>query len=170
MDSFRFSHDRYFGGFGLDEFKRTARELRLIADASRSHVDSFVLTCEDKNTYDWSKVSFAMEEVNRALEQRKKYSLRDVNEEVWNRTFKLENFMKIPNDEEVFMICLSHDKAEKNRLFFYGQGLDEKTYENVMSRFHKRGLLYRLGDGLWKPSRLMGGIINSGLHLKNLKP
>ncbi|HEB47046.1 MAG TPA: hypothetical protein ENI22_01090 [Candidatus Pacearchaeota archaeon] len=170
MDGFRFSHDKLFGIFRLEQFKRTAKELESIINATRSHVDSFVLTCEDKNTYDWSKVSFAMDEVNKALEQRKRYSLGEVDEEVWNRALQLENFMKIPNDKEVFMVCLTHDKAEENRLLFYGQGLDERTYENVMNRFHKRGWLYTLGNGHGKPSRLMRGIIDSGLHLKNLKP
>lgn len=164
MNEFRFSHDKLFGIFKLEQFKRTAKELESIINASRSHVDSFVLTCEDEDTYDWSKVSFIMDLVDKALEQRKKYFLREFNQEIWDRSFRSQLTMAVDNQKD-FRVSLIHDKGEENRLFFYGRGLDEGTYNSIMGRFHKRGLLYRLGDGHEKPSRLMGGIIKSKFHL-----
>ena len=168
MDEFRFSHDRYFGRFGLDEFKRTAEELESIVNVSRSHVDSFVLTCEDQDTYDWSKVSFIMDLVDKALEQRKKYFLKEFNQEIWDRSFRSQLTMAVDNQKD-FRVNLIHDKGEENRLFFYGGGLDNRTYKNIMNRFHKRGWLYRLSNGRGNPSRLMGGIIKSKFHLNQPK-
>ena len=165
-DYLRFSYDKYLGRFGLNEFKEVAEQLEEIVNASRNPIDSRVLTCENSYTYKWSNVSILTEEKKEALKQRKEYSLVEVDGAVWDRSYKLQLTMKLLESKEPFMICLTHDKGEKNRLFFYGQSLDEQTYHTIMNRFHKRGFLYRLGDGSSKPSDLGLALAIAMLRLK----
>jgi len=165
-DYLRFSQDKYIGRFKLDDFKSAAEQLEKIVKSFRSPVDSRVLTCEDSHTYNWSNVSIPTKEGTAALNQRQEYALADVDNVVWDKSYKLQLTMKLPEAKEPFMVCLTHDKDKKNKLFFYGQVLDEQTHHAIMDRFHKRGLLYKLGDGFEKVSTLNILVAMSRLKLR----
>ena len=151
-DSLRFSHDKYFGRFSFEEFKKNSIELEKVIKASRNVDSSKILTCEDIDTYKWSNVSVFMDEVEKALKNRKEYSIPEFNEEIWNRAYDIQLTIKTPSRDDNFMVCLSHDKIENKRLFFYGQNLDEGIYKGITETFNKPGFLYKIGDGFHKPS------------------
>jgi hypothetical protein len=150
----RFSYDKYFGSFKFDEFKLIAQGLETIVSGLRNPLRAAVLTCEDKPTYDWSRVSIPIEEKKEALKDRKEYALSDFTESVWARAFKSQFTIKQPDSKDSLMVCLTYDFAEKKRLFFYGQGLDEQTLKAIMGKFYRRNLFFSLGDGFDKPRKL----------------
>ena len=165
QNSLRFSYDKILGKFGFNDFKVIGEQLEGIVKASRNSVDSKVLTCEDSRTYNWSGVSILSKEVETALQSRQEYSLAEVDKVIWDKSYKLQLNLCAPETKESFMVCFRYDRNEKNRLFFYGQSLDEKTYHGLMNQFHKKGLFYRLGDGFSKPSELQTMLAMSKLHL-----
>ena len=160
---FRFSYDKHFGGWSYEDFMMRANLLEKIVKETRHDIESKILTCEDKNTYNWSTVSFAMDEVRDNLSNRKEYNLQNIDKSIWSRSLDVSHFMNIPNDKNYFMINLSLDKvAEKNRLMFYGQGVDEETLQNIGNKFYKTNrLVYSLGDGFPKTSDFNMGIAYS---------
>jgi hypothetical protein len=159
---FRFSYDKYFGRFGLSEFKEIGEQLENIIKSSRNLVDSTVFICEDIHTYNRTNIS----PINRsffnirkeALKQRKKYPLFELNNGVWKRSYKSELIIRLPESKDNFMFCLTNDNNEANRLCFYGQDIDEANYNAILNKFNKRGILYRLGDGFSKISDFSMGI------------
>jgi hypothetical protein len=162
-DYLRFSHDKYLGRFEFNDFKIAAEKLEKIVKTSRNPVDSEVFIC-DSHTYTNIELSGSIEERKTALKQREQYPLSELDRTVWDKAYKLQLTLTLPQAKEPFMVCLDYNKNEKNRLFFYGQELDEKTYQDIMEQFHKRGLLYKLGNGFEKISELRFAGAISNLH------
>ena len=151
----RFSHDKESGEVSFEEFLKTVRALHETVSGARSSVEVEVLTAEDLTTYNYTTVSYGSDEITEALKQRKRYSLDELSQEVWGRSFNIEVFWTDKQDPEPFMICVSCDKrAEAARIMFYGQVLDEETHDRVVAKFRRSSFLrgIRIGDGFGKPS------------------
>ncbi|MDP3725697.1 MAG: hypothetical protein Q8R36_00695 [bacterium] len=155
-DGFRFSHNKRFKIVSFEEFLATARTLCDTVSAIRSSVDIEVVTAEDHETYNYTTTTFWSEEIREALEKRKQYSLDELTQEVWDRSFDVQVSLKTVRDEqnpEPFMVCVSCDKyADAKRMKFYGQCLDERTHQEVVNKFRRWSLSHGIGDGMGKIS------------------
>ena len=128
-NEFRFSHDKRFKRVSFEEFLEIARELCEIGASVRSSADAEVITAEDNTTYNYTTTTFLSDEIKEALKQRKRYSLDELTQEVWDRSFDVQVTLKDEKDPKPFMICVSCDKyADAKRVKFYGQCLDEITH------------------------------------------
>ena len=150
---FRFSHDKHFRAVTFGQFESTAESLDGIVRRNREGAESKIITCEDRNTYNYSTVTFDSEEIETALKNRKEYGLDNLALDVWERSYNVGINITVPNSNEPFMVCASIDKtADSNRLKFHGQWLDKQTYSEIMQRFHYGNLFHKLGDGMGKIS------------------
>ena len=171
---FRFSHDKRFKRVSFEEFLGIARELCEIVASVRSSADIEVVIAEDHTTYNYTTTTFWSDEIWEALKQRKVYSIDELTQEVWDRSFNVQVILKDEKDPKQFMICVSCDKyADAKRLKFYGQCLDERTHQRVVSKFRRSSLSHGIGDGMGKISdfnMMMGekltGITNPVLQRK----
>jgi hypothetical protein len=173
-DEFRFSVNKRLGKVSFDEFDRTAKSLVDLVSLARANAvverstSVEVLTCEDRDTYNWSTVTFWHEDTEERLSQRESYSLDALTEEVWRRSLSISICIRDKAGPEPFMITLSCDKvAEANRMVFYGQALDYDTCDKVVQEFKKPTLRYSIGDGWSKPStfNFIAGQAITGIRL-----
>jgi len=150
---FRFSYDQRFRKVSFGKFLKIARELCEAVVSIRNSVDITVITSEDHRTYDYSTVTFMSDEITEALKGRKEYPFDRFTQNVWDRSFNVQVTLKDKKDPKPFMICLSCNKhADAKRIMFYGQCLDETTYQRVVSKFRHPTLLYSIGEGFEKSS------------------
>lgn len=150
---FRFSHDKRFNKVSFQEFLATARALSHTVSTHRSSVDVKIITAEDHTTYDYTTTTFWWDVIEEALKSRKRYSVDDLTQEVWGRSFDVQLTLRDKQDPKPFMICMSCDKhAAAKRIQFFGQGLDEQTYQAVVGEFRRSSLSHSIGDGTRKIS------------------
>ncbi len=167
-DGFRFSHDKWLGKVSFEDFLTTAKKLAEIVFNSRSTANTEVSTAEDRATYNYTTVTFFSDEVTEGMKNKKSYTLDELTQEIWNRSFDVRMSLFDDKDSKPFMICISCDKyADARRIRFYGQCLDEKTYQDVTEEFYHSSFWYKLGDGYSKPSLFNQAIGSklSGMHL-----
>ncbi|MHB1118296.1 MAG: hypothetical protein ACYCZ7_02110 [Minisyncoccota bacterium] len=146
-DGFRFSHDHRFGAVSYIEFLVMARLLCQTVSKYRDTVDIDVLTAEDSTTYNYTTTTFLSDDVEKALENRKCYTLDELTREVWDRSFHVKLVLRDEKTQS-FMVCISCDKfADAKRLRFYGQCLDEATHYALVNKFHHASLSHGIGNG-----------------------
>ena len=154
-DMFRFSQDRRFGNVSFEIFLKCAHHLSDLVLSNKSSVDISVITCEDRVTYNYSTVTFFSDEVSEALKNRKRYSFSDLDIQVWMRSYDVQFTILEKVNSKPFMICLSCDKyRDSSRTFFYGQYVEEPLHREILEQFAKPSLLYGIGDGYRKISKL----------------
>ena len=172
-NSLRFSHDFRFGGVSFEKFLATARNVCQSISAHRGNIDVEILTAEDGETYGYTTTTLWSEEIEEALTKRKRYSLDELTEDVWNRSLNVQVTVRDKKSPGNFMVYVSCDKhADRKRLKFYGQCLDENTSRALTDRFCRFSLLYGIGNGMTKTSdfNLMMGMRISGIRLpKNIE-
>ena len=152
-DGFRFSRDKRFRKVSFEEFLSTAKRLHETIAATCSTASVEVFTAEDFSTYNYTTVTFWSEEIRTILEQKKKYALDELTREVWDRSLDVQITWRDEKNQKSFMICMSCDKyADIRRIRFYGQGLDEKTYDTVNRNFRRTSWSYGISDGRGKIS------------------
>ena len=151
----KFSRDKYFTNISLDEFKSAAGKLEDIIKSSRGSAHSVVSVCENINDYLNSGVIPA----ESCSWQQTNYSLDKVDQNLWDKSYSLGIKITLPGKENSFAVYLGYDKGEKKRLFFYGQSLDQKTYDAIKNEFGKIGLFYKVGDGQAKHSDFRDDLI-----------
>lgn len=152
-NGFKFSHDKRFRKVSFGEFLATAQALCQTVSDSRNTVDIEVVTAEDHMTYNYTTTTFLSDEIEDALKNRKRYTLGELTQEVWDRSFDIQITLRDEQDEKPFMICVSCDKhADAKRMKFYGQCLDEETCRVVVSKFCRATFSYGIGDGMGKIS------------------
>lgn len=153
QDGLRFSRDKRFKRVSFEEFLATARALCETVSAVRSSLDTRVVTAEDHTTYNYSTVTFLSKERMEALGNRKHYSLDELTQDVWDRSFDVRVILRDEHDPRPFMICVSCDKYDDaKRMKFYGQCLDGRTYQQVVDGFRRSSFSHRIGDGMSKIS------------------
>lgn len=159
----RFSRDKRWGKVSFEEFRRTAEALYGMVAAIRPSVCPEIITCEDKKTYEYSTVTFGLPGVDEALKKRKSYSLSELTEEIWERSFNVQLTLKDEKDPQPFMICLTCDRYDDpKRMRFYGQCLDSATQTRMFETFAQATLNYKIGDGYSKPSDF-NRVVGAGL-------
>lgn len=152
-DGFRFSRDKRFKKVSLDEFLATAKSLCQTVSEHRSTMDIEVVTAEDRVTYNYTTTTFWSGEIEEALGNRKHYTLDELTQEVWDRSFNVQVTLRDEQDFRPFMICVSCDKhADVKRMKFYGQCLNEETHRAVVNEFSRPSFSYSIGDGMGKIS------------------
>ncbi len=152
-DYIGFSRDKRFSATTFADFFKSANKLVEIVQGVRPFAKVELLVCEDPWTHNFSTVSFESDEVTAALKNRKTYALDQFTGEVWDRSFKVNLVIKDDTDPKPFMICLSCDRqSDVGRIMFYGQCLDQRTYEQILDVFAKSSLFYKIGDGFPKTS------------------
>lgn len=169
---FRFSHEKMPEGFLRRTPNFTYQEFRdnvmalYGAVQSIQPVNAEIISIEDLDVYRWSTVTTISDDKTEAMKKRITTPLSDLDENLWNRAFGIELNMQA---KDLFMICLAQDRhAEPEKLFFYGQDVDGKTYKRVMEMFHKEGSSYVLGNGRHKISEFNAALAMS--HLFGKKP
>ncbi|KKS57822.1 MAG: hypothetical protein UV22_C0012G0028 [Parcubacteria group bacterium GW2011_GWA2_42_35] len=159
QDGFRFSHDKRFWAVSFEEFLATASALCQIVSSRRNTLNIEVVTAEDYTTYNYTTTTFLLDEDEI---ERKRYMLDELTQEVWDRSFNVQVTLRDEQDSKPFMICVSCDKyADRKRMKFYGQCLDEDTCHVVISKFRHATLSRGIGDGMGKISNfnLMMGLM-----------
>jgi hypothetical protein len=151
---FRFSRDkRFLNRVSFTEFMAAVNTLVALTRATKPSATVELLTCEDTDTYMYSLVTFASDEVTEALKKRKSYALGNFTKEIWERSMSISLVLKDPGDPEPFMICLSCDKlGEAWSLNFYGQCAAQELCESVRQNFGRPSFFWSIGDGYSKPS------------------
>jgi hypothetical protein len=150
----RFSRKkRFFIKISFQEFLRAATSLAELVREHRPDARVQVSTCEDRTTYNYSTVTFFAEEVIEALKNRKTYSLEDLTEDLWNRSFSLRVDVDYGFNGEPFAIHLEVDRtAAPKQMLFIGSCLSGAIENAVARAFRHRTMLYSIGDGFPKPS------------------
>ncbi len=149
----RFSRDnRLLLAIGLNEFLESARRLSTLVQQYVPGAQIEVLTCEDKTTYDYSTVSFPHEEVEEAMNNRKRYLLSEVSEDVWRRSYKLQLTIR-SGTGDALMLCLSVDRhREPHRLMFYYQCIPDAV-ETDLKVFTRPSFMFSIGKGRFRRSK-----------------
>lgn len=152
-DGFRFSHDKRFKKVSFGEFLATANALYKTVSNRRSTADIEVVTAEDHTTYNYTTTTFWSDKIEEALKNRKRYTLDELTQEVWDRSFDVQVTLLDEQDPKPFMICVSCDKyADAKRMMFYGQCLGEETHRAVVNEFRRASLSHGIGNGMGKIS------------------
>ena len=86
-----------------------------------------------------------------AKERREEFSLSDLNEDLWKRSFETGLYLHDDISGGSYMIVLSVERREPRSMRFYCQDLDEKS-QRVFNSFRVAGDSQELGDGHSMPT------------------
>ena len=135
-NKFSFSRENRFHEVLLEEFLSTARKLYQAASLAKKSLNVKVIATEDIAAYNYSKITLWTDGIEDGLKSKQYYSLDNLTQEVWNRAFYVQVAFHGKQGANPFMVCLSCDKnANAKQMEFYGQHLDEKTYQAITRQF-----------------------------------
>lgn len=148
----RFSVENRFRRVSIDQFKDTGEKLKSALERIRPELTSELLLTTDGIDYrGHGSLTILTPEVEEARNRREQYQLSDLNEELWQKSFKTGLYFKDNSIKEPYMVCLTTEDREPKKMFFYSQCLDEESQE-VFDSFKRAGLLQKIGDGFPKTS------------------
>lgn len=148
----RFSIDNRFRQVSLDQFKDTAEILESSLRNVRPEILSELLLTTNGCDYNgYGSLTIDTPETQEALDKRERYSLDDLDGDLWKKSFETGLYIKDKSVTEPYMVCLTAESREPKKLFFYAQCMDEKSQE-VFDSFKQSGLLQKIGDGFPKRS------------------
>jgi hypothetical protein len=145
---FRFSRNKRFAPYTYGEFHQMATDLaRLVHDAHPNRTYE-VLACQEPGTYEYSTVTFWDERVIDALKIRKSFSLHTFTREEWNRSLKVEIYLKDASQKAPFMVTMTLDcVADPKHMYFYGQEVVASLESSVRQHFARPGIFHSIGNG-----------------------
>jgi hypothetical protein len=147
----RFSRRKRFRKVSYNDFCETALYLNFLAEAKFRKHSVKVRTAQDRETYNYTTVSFASDEVQKALAKRIEYTLPQFDEYAWKRSLSVELVVKDPATS--MMIVLTCDKvADPKSLVFYYQDVGAELSNRIRDAFGRPGFLHSIGDGIPKVS------------------
>lgn len=154
MENLRFSREKRLCKVTFAEFSATAGNLAKLVQENRPQAVVEVFAHENYDGYALSRSRAPTSVKIEVSKERVKYPLKQFTFEAWKRSFNVSLVITDTTDLKPFMTCLSCDRHENaNVLMFYGQGLDQRTHDQIMKKFRKASLLWSISDGFGKPLR-----------------
>ena len=124
----RFSINNRFRKVSLDQFKQTAESLESTLKNIRPEITTELLITTNELDYNgYGSLTFDTPETKEALERRERYSLNDLSEELWNKSFETGLYLKDDSITQPYRVSLTTGSREPKKIFFYAQCLDEKS-------------------------------------------
>jgi len=148
----RFSINNFRRPVSLKQYKETAQRLEdSIREVNGNVTSKLLLTTNGADYCGPGSLTVVTPESKAARERREEFSLSDLNEDLWQRSFEAGLYLHDNTVEAPYMITLSVGRREPRSMIFYGQCLDEKSQE-VFNSFRKAKWPKKVGDGYGKPS------------------
>jgi len=142
-----FSIDNRFRNVSLNQFKNIAERLESSLRNVGPEITSELLLTTDGYDYNgYGSLTIDTPEVEECLNRREGWTVNDLDEGLWKKSFEIGLYIKDYSAKEPYMVCLTLEAREPKKLFFYAQCLDEKSQE-VFNDFKQVGLLQKIGDG-----------------------
>ncbi|MEK6952740.1 MAG: hypothetical protein AABX29_07030 [Nanoarchaeota archaeon] len=149
----RFSIDNRFRNISFDQFRNTAGRLEeSLRNIHPAIISELLLTTNRQDYYGFGSLTIIIPEKEQALSRRERYPLSDLDEKLWQKSFKTDLWIKDNTLNDLYAVVLSVEEREPKSLKFYGQYIDKKSQE-ILEQFKKETKFFqKIGDGFHKPS------------------
>jgi len=148
----RFSVDNRLGDVSFEQYRKIAEELEgSIRGINENITSKLLLTTNRGDYYEHGSLSVVTPESEAARGRREEFNLRDLDEDLWQRSFETKLYIRDNTIETPYMISLSVEEREPKSMKFCGRGLDEES-QRVFDSFRKAGWFQSIGDGSSEPS------------------
>ena len=143
----RFSIGNLISPISFEQYKENAQRLEdSIRRVNPNITSKLLLTTNEVDYHGYGSLTKEIPEAEEAIERREEYSLSDLNEDLWQKSFETGLYIHDDTIRESYMITLVVGEREPKSMKFYGQCLDEESQE-VFNSFRKARGFQRIGDG-----------------------
>jgi hypothetical protein len=148
----RFSIDNRRKPVSFEQYMDVAERLDSSLKKIRPNLSSEVLlTTNGFDYHGWGSLTIINPMVEEAWNRRERYSLQDLTQELWNKSFETNLCIKDKTLENLYMVSLTNERREPKSMNFYGQDLDDKSQE-VFDSFAVPKKFQKIGNGFSKSS------------------